>query len=404
MSTAMTHSKETSLLTSVDKVFLRFLVGKWQLSEDDRAHDHVLDAGGKNANSDVDTNEDIERNGRQERTLLEVEKKGAKRKELEQLHDEQRQALLIRYFQQLLLKVVNKKLEDPEKLIIDHLQLHKSNVELINILLKYEPRYSVLSHLLGFNVHIRERLLELVGSDLFMAELGRSPRKVRDVRAAMGLIGLDVLRYLIPSLFFKSCISPYRGENDIFSKKLWRYELTLGQTCTALMLAENYSRPHEGMLLSAMLNFAYVASYQQYLVSFEGVRLACLEQARQKDNKYQHDFFYQMLHDPASLQALLLSQSTLDLSYQLAEKVFGSSFPHLVNAVKEEIDDLEFSRRSKIGKILFKSIRFSKYDQLRSARLFKASWLSDYLKKSEINSKTYRYLVRKELFRFKATW
>lgn len=261
---------------------------------------------------------------------------------------------MIRYFQQLLLKVVNKKLEDPEMLTLERLQLRESSTDLLKKLLTVEPRYSTLSHLLSFNTHIRERLLELVGSELFMAELGRSPRKVRDVKAAMGLIGLDILRYLIPAIFFKNCIAPHREHDDIFTKKLWRYELTLGQTCSALMLADNYRRPHEGMLLSAMVNFAYVASYQQYIVSFEGLRLACLAQAREKGNKYQHDFFYNMQNDPASLQALLLSKSTLELSYQLAELVFGSSFPHLVNALKEEVDDVAFDKRSKVGKYYLK--------------------------------------------------
>lgn len=74
MSTVINNIETSSLSTSVDKVFLRFLVGKWKISEDESLHDNVLDAGVvKTQEIDEDAEED--KNGREERTLLEVEKK-----------------------------------------------------------------------------------------------------------------------------------------------------------------------------------------------------------------------------------------------------------------------------------------------------------------------------------------
>jgi hypothetical protein len=158
------------------------------------------------------------------------------------------------------------------------------------------------------------------------------------------------------------------------------------------------------MLLSAMVNFAYVASYQQYLSSFEVVRNACLDQAREKGEKHRHDFFYDIQTDAASLQALLVSQSSLKLSLSLSEKIFGKSFPHLVNALKEEVESMPFEQRTKVGKVLYKAVRFAKYDQLRASRLFKAEWLDEYLIESQIESELYKSLLRQELFRFKPIW
>ncbi|WP_022943131.1 HDOD domain-containing protein [Psychromonas hadalis] len=393
---------ESSLMESVDKLFMRFLVGKNKIYKEEEYNDGLSE-------TELDDKErglaDAQaQDGWNQRILLDVEKERVNREKAEQCIKDKRNALLMRYFQQSLLKVVNEKLENSETIILEQLQLRESTIELLNKLLAGEPRYSVLASLLDKNINTRHRLLSLVRSESFMSELGRSSRDVRDIQAAIGLIGTDVLRYLVPAILFKYQINTYSQHNVLFAKKLWRYEMTLGQTCTALMVAEGYRRPYEGMLLSAMVNFAYVASYQQYLSSFEVVRTACLDQAREKGEKNHHDFFYDIQTDAASLQALLVSQSSLKLSLNLSEILFDRSFPHLVNALKEEVENIPFEERGKIGQVLFKAVRFAKFDQLRASRLFKAQWLDEYLEKSHIDSVSYKNLLRQELFRFKPTW
>ncbi|MFT6987007.1 MAG: hypothetical protein ACJAT7_002857 [Psychromonas sp.] len=389
------------LVESINKLFLRFLVGKKKIYKEEEYNDGLLD---DELDDDSRALSPQDKNGWNQRILLDVEKQRVERVEADNLLKKKRNALLMRYFQQSLLTVVNEKLENSRNVINDQLQLRESTVELLTKLLAGEPRYSVLASLLELNIGTRNRLLFLVRSDNFMAALGRESRHVRDIQSAIGLIGTDVLRYLIPAILFKYRINAYSHHNTLFAKKLWRYEITLGQTCTALMHEQNYRRPYEGMLLSVMVNFAYVASYQQYLSSFEVVRTACLDKARDRGEKERHDFFYEIKTDSASLQALLVSQASLKLSLTLSEEIFSKHFPHLINALKEEVEQVAFAERTVVGKILFKAVRFAKYDQLRASRLFKAQWLDDYLQESEIDVETYKMLLRHELFRFKPLW
>ena len=393
---------ELSLMESVDKLFLRFLVGKNKIYQEEEYNDGLSEAELDDNSSEEES--ELKQDGWNRRILLDVEKERVMRVEADKRLNDKRNALLTRFFQQSLLKVINTKLEEHDLVILEQLQLRESTIELLKVLLATEPRYSVLAPLLDTNIGTKKRLLSLVGSEDFMVALGRSPRQVRDIHSAVGLIGTDVLRYLVPAILFKYRINAYSQHNSLFAKKLWRYEMTLGQTCTALLVDEDYRRPYEGMLLSAMVNFAYVASYQQYLSSFEVVRNACLDQAREKGEKHRHDFFYDIQTDAASLQALLVSQSSLKLSLSLSEKIFGKSFPHLVNALKEEVESMPFEQRTKVGKVLYKAVRFAKYDQLRASRLFKAEWLDEYLIESQIESELYKSLLRQELFRFKPIW
>ena len=393
---------DLSLMESIDKLFLRFLVGKNKIYKEEEYNDGLADA----ELADNDEKEDAEpvNDGWNKRILLDVEKERVMREQADKRLKDKRNALLMRYFQQSLLKVINAKLENSETVILEQLQLRDSTVELLQKLLAGEPRYSTLAVLLDGNIGTRNRLLSLVSSEGFMSALGRTPRQVRDIQSAIGLIGTEVLRYLVPAILFKYRINAYSQHNALFAKKLWRYEMTLGQTCSALMQEDNYRRPYEGMLLSAMVNFAYVASYQQYLSSFEVVRTVCLDQAREKGEKLRHEFFFDIQTDSASLQALLVSQSSLKLSLSLSEQLFSKSFPHLVNALKEEVEAMPFEERSKIGKVLFKAVRFAKFDQLRASRLFKQQWLAPYLAESQIDSTTYKSLLRQELFHFKPIW
>ncbi len=404
MNKKLTKASAITLIESVDKLFLHFLVGKKGISQEDKYNDGLSEIEFNDTALEIQSELILIPNGRHQRILLDVEKKRVIREEANKRLNDKRNALLTRYFQQSLLKTINVRLEDSDAVVFERLQLHDSTLELLRTLIGGEPRYSILASLLDQNTGIKKHLLSLVDSEKFMNKLGRSPRHVRDIQSAVGLIGTDVLRYLVPAILFKYRISADSRHNTLFAKKLWRYGLTLGQTCTALMIADNYRRPYEGMLLSTMINFAYVASYQQYLSSFEAVRNNCLEKAREKGEKYQHAFFYDIDTDPTSLKALLLSQSNLQLSLSLSEKLFSKSFPHLVNTLKEEVEATPYEERSRLGQILFKAVRFAKYDQLRSSRLFKEEWLEKYIKDSHIELDVYKNLVHEELFRFKPTW
>lgn len=400
MTAKISQKVEHTLAESIDILFLRFLVGKNKIANEENYNDGLSESELDEQAALVSRAQD----GWNKRILLDVEKERVKRVEADKVIRDKRNAVLMHLFQKTLLTAIQNRLENSDEVIANQLQLRESTLELLKRLLSSEPRYSILASLLELNMSTRNHLLSLVCSADFMESLGRDARNVRDIQAAIGLIGIDVLRYLIPAIVFKYAISNNGLHNVLFTKKLWRYELTLGQTCTALMKEVDYRRPHEGMLLSAMVNFAYVAAYKQYQISFETVRVACLDQARDKGEKEQHDFFFDLQTEPATLQQLLVLQSKLALSLSLSEKLFSKDFPHLVNALREEVEQVAFVDRSLVGKILFKAIRFAKYDQLRTVRLFKAEWLDDYLQTSQISPSTFKNLVRQELFRFKPHW
>ena len=394
----MSNDTATIKLSDINKLFLHYLVGKTQISKEEDFNDGL---------HQQENNEEITKkkgDGWNQRILLAVEKERVERELKEKQLEKKRNALLTRYFQQLLLSTINDKLQDTPTVLSEQLQMRESSIDLLIELIAKEPSYSSLAELLDLNPSTRNHIINLVANDDFMALLGKEKYVLQDARAAVGIIGTETLRYLVPSLIFKYRINSFNQHNRFFAKKLWRYQLTLAQACTSLMKECGYRKPFEGQLLSAMCNFAYTASFQQYLESFDDVRVNCIAEAREKGEKVKHDFFFDIKSDPASLQALLIAKSDLKMSVLLSEQAFPKKFIHLLNALKEEVDDVAFEERSKIGKILFQAIHFAKYDQLRASRLFKQEWLDDYLTFANIDQETFRNLSRQELFRFKPDW
>jgi len=394
----MPNETPTTDRSDIDHLFLHYLVGKTQISKEADFND------GLHQQESPDESPKSKGDGWNQRILLGVEKERLERELKEKKREQKRNALLTRYFQQLLLSTIQEKLDDTATVLSEQLQMRDSSIDLLIELLVKDPRYSSLAELLDLNPSTRNHIINLVANDDFMALLGKEKYVVNDARAAIGILGTETLRNLIPSLIFKYRINTFNQHNRFFAKKLWRYQLTLAQTCTSLMQQCGYQKPFEGQLLSAMCNFAFAASFQQYLTSFEEVRISCIAEAREKGEKSKHDFFFDIKSDPASLQALLIAKSDLKMSLLLTQQAFPKRFIHLVNALKEEVDHVAFEQRSKIGKILFQAVHFAKYDQLRASRLFKPEWLEEYLETANINPETFKILTRQELFRFKPDW
>jgi len=392
-------NKHSFVLPDIEQLFLRFLVGRSKIYVNDDYND-----GLPQEEPEQEKVIEAQDNGWNKRILLSVEKERKMRVLEEKKLQQRREALFTYYFQQLLLTTVNEKLRDTQKVLSEHLQMHDNCIQLLTTLTTQESRYSLLAELLDRNPQVRNHVIGLVSNQDFMSLLGRDRRIVHDVATAVGMIGMNGLRYLIPALIFKHRINVFNNHNRLFTKKLWRYQLTLGQTCTFLMQQENYSRPYEGQILSAMLNFAYTASFQQYVVSFENVRSRCITEAREKGELMRYDFFYDMKSDLASLQSLLLAKSDSTMSIMLATEVFSKDFSHLLSALSEEVEGVDFESRSLLGKILFKAVHFAKYEQLRAARLFKREWLEGYLNMANIDKATFKHLSQQELFRFKPNW
>ena len=152
----MPNDASTTNLSDINKLFLHYLVGKTQISKDEDFNDGL---------HQQENNKELTEkkgDGWNQRILLTVEKERVERELKEKRLEKKRNALLTRYFQQLLLSTINDKLKDTATVLSEQLQMRKSSIELLIELIAKEPSYSSLAELLDLNPSTRNHIINLI--------------------------------------------------------------------------------------------------------------------------------------------------------------------------------------------------------------------------------------------------
>ncbi|WP_108652609.1 hypothetical protein [Dongshaea marina] len=138
--------------------------------------------------------------------------------------------------------------------------------------------------------------------------------------------------------------------------------------------------------------------HHKFVFGFDETKQNCLIDAREQGKKKLHDALYEVKPNPA-LMISLMDKHELSLSARLAQSGFDKKFPHLVNALEEESNQTPFAERHLLGQSLYQALRFSRFEQLRSAKLFAKPELELYLKASCLPIPLFHKLFNAHLFR-----
>ncbi len=382
-----------AVVNKVNKKFQQFLVGKgYTLVDDDFMDGLQLEQ--------LEQEEANEHNpsGWTDRILLDVEKARVEREEAEKRKREKDLTLASSYFRKRFVSNVVTNLADTNGTLKQILRIFPSTVDLLAILALPYPRLSVIASMLDQNPEIRKRILYLVGSSNFMEQLERKPREVKDTQAAIGLIGTEILKYIVPAMIFKYRIKMSNDIAPLLGKKLWRHIFTTGMAVSYLLEKDGYKRPSEGLVLAALVHLGDIACFHQFLRSFDDTMTDCLNEARKNGDKVFHDLLFDVQPDMRVLEKLL-DEKAPTLSLELAEQGFYDSMPQLVTALEEEVRDKDYAKRSLIGKALYRGIRFSRFEQLRAAKIFYKDELSPYLKYAQLDMDLFREMHKAGLHR-----
>ncbi|WP_108652608.1 hypothetical protein [Dongshaea marina] len=210
--------------------FRHYLIGqKHQLAADE------LDDG--LALNEIEDQEQVEQEQQEseERILLDVEKARVAREEAQKQQREKEVKAASNLIHHKLNELIIHSFHDHHRLLRSTLRLDTSALDLLALIAEPFPRLSVLASVVEVNQEIRRRILYLVANQRFMKQLGHSPRQSNSLQTAMGLIGIEVLKLIIPAMLFKYRIRMYSSNTPQMGPKLWRYLLTTGQSVSFLL-------------------------------------------------------------------------------------------------------------------------------------------------------------------------
>lgn len=390
---AVQKSNNLTLAQRIHTRFDHFLVGKNYVLGDEDFND-----GLELELLEQEEDKEVKESGWSQRILLDVEKA---RVEKEQAAKRQRAKALqvaASYFNKRHINDMLGQLSEPERVMAHLLRMPSSTTDLLLSLTLPFPRLSAIGAMLEQNPEVKRRLLYLVGSDSFMELLGRKPRAVKDAQAAVGLLGVEILKQIVPAMVFKYRIKMHNAVIPGLGKKLWRHILTTGLATSYLLEQQGYKRPAEGMMLGGLLFLGHMACLHQFLRSFDETMVDCLNEARQKGDKKFHDLLFDVEADPRILEKFL-QERALEIGLALAKQGFQEGAPQLITALQEEVDDLSYDVRSTLGKALFSGLRFSIFEQLRAAKSFSQEELTPWREYTRIAPAMFKEMHNKALHR-----
>ena len=339
-----------------------------------------------------------EKTGWDDRVLLDVEKARVAREEAAKKQQQKTVHATSELFHKKLLTFIEEKLTHPEVVLNKLLKLSDAAVDLLAHAALPNPRLSVLGGIIDLNPEIARRILFLVNNPKFMKQLKREPKKVTKLQAAIGMIGIDVIRLIIPLMLFKYRIAMDHPYSRLAGRKLWRAMLTLSLTCEFQLEKQEYRRPLEGIMLGFLYCLGPLAIYQQFMQSFEELKYQFLSDARNQGNKAFHDALF-VVEPQLDVLEQLWEKHQEPLSVALAKLAFDDAFPHLIYAMEEEAEDKVFDQRGVLGQSLFRGVRFSLFEQLRNAKLFDHKDLPAWITHMELTQEGFEELHKAQLFR-----
>ncbi|MFO6425130.1 HDOD domain-containing protein [Motilimonas sp. KMU-193] len=386
-------SNGQSLTQRIHARFDHFLVGKnYVLGDED------FDDGLELELLEQQEDKEVKESGWSKRILLDVEKARVEKEEAAKRQRAKALQVAASYFNKRHINDMLAQLSEPDRVMTHLLRMPPSTTELLLSLTLPFPRLSAIGAMLEQNPEVKRRLLYLVGSDSFMELLGRKPRAVKDAQAAVGLLGVEILKQIVPAMVFKYRIKMHNAVIPGLGKKLWRHILTTGLATSYLLEQQGYKRPAEGMMLGGLLFLGHMSCLHQFLRSFDETMVDCLNEARQKGDKKFHDLLFDVEADPRILEKFL-QERALEIGLSLAKQGFQEGAPQLITALQEEVDDLNYDVRSTLGKALFSGLRFSIFEQLRAAKSFSQEELTPWREYAKISPQMFKDMHNKALHR-----
>lgn len=390
---AVQKPNNVNIAQKIHTKFDHFLVGKNYILGDEDFND-----GLELELLEQQEDKEVKESGWSQRILLDVEKARVEKEEAAKRQRAKALQVAANYFNKRHINDMLAQLSEPERVMTHLLRMPSSNTDLLLSLTLPFPRLSFIGSMLEQNPEVKRRLLYLVGNGSFMELLGRKPRAVKDAQAAVGLLGVEILKQIVPAMVFKYRIKMHNAVLPGLGKKLWRHILTTGLATSYLLEQQGYKRPAEGMMLGGLLFLGHMACLHQFLRSFDETMVDCLNEARQKGDKKFHDLLFDVEADPRILEKFL-HERALEIGLSLAKQGFQEGAPQLITALQEEVDDLNYDVRSTLGKALFSGVRFSIFEQLRAAKSFSQEELTPWREYARISPQVFKDMHNKSLYR-----
>lgn len=331
-----------------------------------------------------------DRTSKYQRVLLDVEKDGEKKRRLEK----RAHADAIKTASLLINKEASKQIQtdlsDNARNFRSLLRLSSAGNDLFEVLYAKVATLSRVASIIEHNFPQFSRfIIDTVNSSAFCKSLGRTPKNVRDIRAALGFIGLDGLRVLLPIMFFKEKVRFHNESLPLMANKYWSYSLRLSNTARYICDCHGIGQPDRALLPGVMRNLGSLAVYHQFEHSWMTAKQNIMIKLRESEKDEDRSIYYACKDVQPSGKSLIQIMPSLSdkITRHVVEQCDWQQLRREKNALLEDLEDIDMSKRSPMG-IALKQARLSaQFNILSRHKLVKKDEIKPILWRSRLTQK-----------------
>lgn len=236
----------------------------------------------------------------------------------------------------------------------------------------YSPSlsYSKLSVLTTNDNQLKNNVLELVNDPKFCTRIGKMARGVNDPQVAIGTLGIENCKVLLPILMVKPILRWHNPLTKAIAPKLWQHMILTANVTRMRLESAGVKNPEQGLLLGVLRTMANFSIVNQFPQLFED---ALIEKMRYYRENNLRDQYYACAEVTPNLN--LLPKLLVDLEPVITRKVveeieWGPNTVHIKNALLDDLEERPILERSEYGAALAQGQIYSIFDMLDRSGAF----------------------------------
>jgi len=300
-----------------------------------------------------------------QRELLEVEQRRQDQRDRIIASRKHQQEMISGLLHERVFNNIRAALSEPEKLRSQVLDISDHAVSLLDALYARATSVRKLEQHATFLPWLEENLIRIVNLPPF-ADLKDTKRvKVTSLRNAMGFIGTEDLRILVPAYTMQSLIPKHLEPFNLLRQKLWEHSLTTAITAQVLAELDGEVTPELAFVTAMMHDLGKGALARLYAISFDEVQRELLRELREEARSERYNALLELLPSELFLRNLMLHFSSV-FTAKLFSEIKFQFIPF--NAVYQDLaSTTKVNKLSGLARILYQAQRYSQFRMMYSA-------------------------------------
>ena len=230
--------------------------------------------------------------------------------------------------------------------------------------------FNKLSSLSVANHTLTGNIIELVNNSKFCKQIGKSAQKNKDVKTAIGFIGIENCRMIYPVLMSKALLKWADKNTKTMAPKMWQYAVTMANATRMRLQDVGYKEPDTGVLLGMIRGTGQFIIANNYTNCFDDALGQVMRDFR--DRGMQEEY-YACADITPKLGFLpdVIDKMERKITKRLVKRIdWDNRTLHIKNALLEDLDNIPMLERSILGAALGQGRAFSIFDMMQKSNVF----------------------------------